>query len=483
MLTGHRPYAARTPEEYRRELATQPVTPVIERNPDADPGLARICEGAMARQAIDRYHTMFDVVADLERVRDREVPLGPDQGRTLRTLERWVLVPKRVAAAAAVFFLLAGLLTVRLLFPPKPNFDLVRRTVFEQPAPRGKILFNGRRKDGDSFALWCVDPDGGHLQQLTERMQALGEGAWLVTDGKARGLACDGDFRGSHELGIFLQDGTLREPTEMGNGVHNVRASPDGKRVAYLQRFGRRTLVRLADSDTGTNRLLRAMSPLESPQLAGWLPDGTGLLLVRWPGIDDDEPFVIDCLRFGTTNAIPILSAASLNHHSLGNVTCSRHGARIAFWAIPGRHSSQGEIWVGELDASNNVRVASLRPLTRNRYFEHTPVFSPDGEEVAFTRQLGPEGVGPPGRLVIRRWDGTGDERELVRHFVSAFPCDWAAWTGTSAPSKSETLSLRRREERALGPEASLTASRPDRNVVARQASSNPRIPSPSPAK
>ena len=37
-------------------------------NPRAHRGLARIAEGAMARELRDRYATMTDVIADLDRV-------------------------------------------------------------------------------------------------------------------------------------------------------------------------------------------------------------------------------------------------------------------------------------------------------------------------------------------------------------------------------------------------------------------------------
>src|SRR5262249_9289663 len=77
MLTGHPPYRGRTTHELLAHLLAGPPPPILDVNPDAPRGLAVIAEGAMARAMRDRYATMADVLADLERVERGQQPLGP----------------------------------------------------------------------------------------------------------------------------------------------------------------------------------------------------------------------------------------------------------------------------------------------------------------------------------------------------------------------------------------------------------------------
>jgi serine/threonine protein kinase len=76
MLTGYAPYRGKTSEEIVRQILAGPPCPIRELNPSASPGLAGISEVAMARAARDRYASMADVVADLDRVSQGEPPRG-----------------------------------------------------------------------------------------------------------------------------------------------------------------------------------------------------------------------------------------------------------------------------------------------------------------------------------------------------------------------------------------------------------------------
>ena len=77
MLTGRPPYVGRTVSELSIRSSTTPSEPIASVNPHAHPGLTRIAEGAMARDLRDRYATMNDVIADLDRVAHGLEPIGP----------------------------------------------------------------------------------------------------------------------------------------------------------------------------------------------------------------------------------------------------------------------------------------------------------------------------------------------------------------------------------------------------------------------
>jgi eukaryotic-like serine/threonine-protein kinase len=82
MLTGKPPYGGRTVSEVVRQVLAGPPVPLREANPNAPVRLAGIAEGAMARDRRDRYGSMRHVLADLDRVRCGQAPLGParDEG-------------------------------------------------------------------------------------------------------------------------------------------------------------------------------------------------------------------------------------------------------------------------------------------------------------------------------------------------------------------------------------------------------------------
>ncbi len=70
MLTGFPPYRGRGSREILDQILAGPPRPVTDINPGANPNMARVVEGCMARELRDRYASMKDVIEDLERVGD-----------------------------------------------------------------------------------------------------------------------------------------------------------------------------------------------------------------------------------------------------------------------------------------------------------------------------------------------------------------------------------------------------------------------------
>ena len=77
MLTGDLPYDGPTPAEVIEQVIAGPPPPILVRNPRASPGLAAVADGCLARELRDRYATMADVAADLQRIENGRPPLGP----------------------------------------------------------------------------------------------------------------------------------------------------------------------------------------------------------------------------------------------------------------------------------------------------------------------------------------------------------------------------------------------------------------------
>jgi WD40 repeat protein len=119
LLTGEVPYAAPTVKLTLDLIAEGTPVNILQRNPAAPRGLARIAEGCMARELRDRYARMSDVAADLERVSKGQRPLGP-HGTWGRTPPRWAA---RAALVVVAMLIAAGVFVAvrpRLVFGPRP---------------------------------------------------------------------------------------------------------------------------------------------------------------------------------------------------------------------------------------------------------------------------------------------------------------------------------------------------------------------------
>jgi serine/threonine protein kinase/formylglycine-generating enzyme required for sulfatase activity/tetratricopeptide (TPR) repeat protein len=77
MLTGQRPYQAKSLSDLLEQVIRQPIPPPIEINAGLDPELDRVCRRMLERRAADRYQTAGEVVEELEAwLRLGQGPLG-----------------------------------------------------------------------------------------------------------------------------------------------------------------------------------------------------------------------------------------------------------------------------------------------------------------------------------------------------------------------------------------------------------------------
>jgi sugar lactone lactonase YvrE len=105
MLTGEPPYKGRTTKEIRDQILAGSPRVIKELNPQADSGLVTVAEGAMGRELRDRYADIADVLADLRRIQEGKVPVGPHG--VARSIRDSVQGVKRFPASAAVPICLA----------------------------------------------------------------------------------------------------------------------------------------------------------------------------------------------------------------------------------------------------------------------------------------------------------------------------------------------------------------------------------------
>ena len=274
MLTGRPPYKGHDALDVLRQVMTTPPEPISSVNPHAHPGLMRIAEGAMAHDLRDRYASMTDVIADLDRVARGQDPLGPhDQPPGLLARWRRRLAPILIPGSAAMFILLGlaalafpGLLYRHLsagdldptfghggkVFTDLATFstDGCRKVLIQ---PDGKILAVGRseRSGQRNFALVRYTAGGSRDSRFGDggvALTPLGEeadslGVTLQADGKIVVVGNCGPRRGPQDITLvrYNADGTLDHRfgksgvviTDLGGNDYAaaVAVQPDGRIV------------------------------------------------------------------------------------------------------------------------------------------------------------------------------------------------------------------------------------------------------------
>jgi hypothetical protein len=140
LLTGRPPYSGPDAGAVVAQVLHGPPEPIRRLNPAADEGLTRIAEGAMARALRDRYATMEDVLADLDRVAAGQAPLDPGaRPRALRPRRR-LLVASLVCLGLLALGALAAVVLMGKDGTPLAVVAL-QAEVFrgDSPAPVGRL--------------------------------------------------------------------------------------------------------------------------------------------------------------------------------------------------------------------------------------------------------------------------------------------------------------------------------------------------------
>lgn len=280
----------------------------------------------------------------------------------------------------------------------------------------GTLWVNARGSLGGGFDL-----DREDFLAKPERLHAhaLGE----VAQSSAREV-------GTFQVAEYDRDTgrTLVRTHEM-EGAFRPMPSPDGRWVAYVTRFDDRSAIKLLDLDTREDRWLVLDVARDESQGGGsrdrdvypgsvWTPDSQALITswggkiwrVAVPSGDRTEiPFTAEVeqelgplVRFD----YPI-NDSTLTVSQIRGARPSPDGSRIAFTAL-------AKLWVAELPLGGtddeHPTIADAQRITEGSEVEHAPVWSPDGEWIAFVTWS--DSVG--GDIWRVRADGDGDPERLT---------------------------------------------------------------------
>ena len=251
---------------------------------------------------------------------------------------------------------------------------------------QAQIAFSSNR-DGN-YEIHVMDTDGGNLQNLTNHRGWDGSPSWSP-DGNRIAFTSkrDGHAMGGHLTGdIYVMDADGRNQQNITNNPSYDTSpawSPDGNRIAFSSnRDGRFNWeIYVIDADGGNlQRLTNNPDPNGHPddRYPSWSPDGKRIVFSARRAWHVEH-------NLDTTYEIYVIDADGRNEQRLTenrnnelSPVWSPDGNRIAFSADRKGDFVSWDIYVMDADGGNEER------LTNNRTFDWFPAWSPDGERIAF---------------------------------------------------------------------------------------------------
>jgi Tol biopolymer transport system component len=424
MLSGKRAFRRDTASDTMSAILRDDPPELLESGRGIPPGLDRLVRHCLEKNPAERFQAARDIAFDLE------AASGVSSSGAVRTgaLARPRLRVKPAMVLAAVALLGAGALLDRALRrTPDPPLVAIRpltqsgKEVFPAISPDGKTMAFCSLRDGKP-RIWLKDLSTGGEVGLTEgsdiepRFSPDGSQVLFVRGlapfgppppgttpvlyrvpligGSPRKIAADAgdaDWSPDGKTIAFVRirpsppstalltvspDGG--EPKEIARWPGRIafapRFSPDGGRIAVvsasaLSNTGGR--VEIVDADGRNPRSLAVPGSLGGLSSTTWDPSGRNLFFAQWLQVRFGASRLLRMnSRSGATTPLVWIASEVLALDGLG----------------PGRlvaDSASSRQNLAEIDLENPA--APPRWLTRGTSTDRQPVFSPDGESVAFS--------------------------------------------------------------------------------------------------
>ncbi len=437
MATGIRPFSGASTAQTLTAIIEKDPEPINRSRPDAPHPVLWILDRCLAKDPRDRYGSTFDLARDLRNVREHlsqasskpNVSAGPIVRRRRRAVIPALSALLGLAAGAILGWQLAGRAAPRSTEPPK-----LRTMTFSgadycpSASADGRMLAFVSRRDGVP-RIWLrsmagggevavtsgpdnsprFSPDGSSLLFMRGEngVQSLYRVATL--GGEARKLidnANDGDWSPDGTRIVFLRAGrdgntvvTQVAVARTEGGGEQVLASvrdaallaprwsPDGRWIAVSAgQFGasesKGKFIQLVRADgSGAQRLVPSA---EGGDVSGcaWLDDGHTILYSQGESVTT-VALGATVINSGASRILAqdILTGKSrivLWQPSLGTTVTVVEPGQIVFDATVARQNLQ------EIDISHPPAVSGVT-LSQGTSLDRQPVYTPDGEWVAFS--------------------------------------------------------------------------------------------------
>ncbi len=269
------------------------------------------------------------------------------------------------------YILSALIITSALLSPAAeapfgkvPSFEEI--VSFETPgevciSPDGRyILYTVRSVDMEANKyithIWMASITDGTVRKMTHGSVSSESAAWAPD---SKNFAFLREVDGKRQVHIMTAFGGESHPvTDFKTGVNNFRLSPDGRKIAFTA---------IKDDSEKKKEIEKKMGKFEI------IDDEKGIAHLWIKVIDSEEP------------AQSIIERENLH---VVDIAWSPRGDRIAFSAQPDSRMqsfTQSDIYI------LTIKDRSITPLVSRKGPDHNPVWSPDGEHIAFSTTMGAE--------------------------------------------------------------------------------------------
>lgn len=156
-LVGEPPYAGPNPSVILQKIQSEPPQSILDRQPEADPILVAIAERAMARLPEERYASMQEMVADLERWGTPEaegILRRPRPQRWTAKTSRTSVISKAIAGffrnryvRAALVLVLVGICFIEFRKATQYRLESVQEITNSEVIKWGSMLHGNWRQD------------------------------------------------------------------------------------------------------------------------------------------------------------------------------------------------------------------------------------------------------------------------------------------------------------------------------------------------
>ena len=280
-------------------------------------------------------------------------------------------------------------------------------------SPGGKWVAYDMADDKES--LWAVDPQGV-ARQLAE---VAGAWRWSPTDIQLAMMRTPSSIFPEEAKGrvpLILIDPSTGRETDLGTTLGAVTTgpvwSPDGTRIVYGVEGGS---IYSVDVTTKDHTLLTRLT-VELDVISGleWSPDGAHLGILTDVSDDSRHLYVMSADASGPPILVDELERSgwwSLPADPVTQIAWSPDGTRVAYATFSRPDQRELGIWIASVDGSTPTLLVS-HTNSECCIDGGSPVWSPDGSQIAFATDSAFGGGAAPSHLVVNT-DGTGEPSQI----------------------------------------------------------------------